>query len=423
MMTESVRELFEGELGRALLHLYDPAFLRRSPLLHAFCLEQREDPVLALRQLLNEAIEALKPGDGVPPLSGAWRIYRILFYRYTEQFTQREVASDLGLSVRQLRREEKTAIAVLGDYLCAHCQQSRDVDPFDVLSQIGDSGTQPNTITPSQEQELDWIEKTIPHQQVDAWGMIESALGTVRPLLGASGVLVEHSLPDDPVPLLVNPTALRQALLHILTTAARCVPRGRIEFVVEVSAPTALCRITIAALGLDGSAVTSADDEALAMMRRLVEVSGASLAVADSQAPHESFRVALRIPLAERVPVLFIEDNADTMQLFERYLADSRYRFIGVSDPQDALELRSYPSPHVIVLDVMMPGVDGWELLARLGEHPKTRGVPVVVCTILPQETMALALGAAAFLRKPISRRDLFAVLDHLLEQPETGSH
>lgn len=423
MAIDPVRESFESELGRALLHLYDPAFLRRSPLLHAFSLNEREDPVLALRQLLNEAIEALKPDDDVPQQAGAWRIYRILFYRYTEQFTQREVASDLGLSVRQLRREEKSAIAVLGDYLCAHCQQSRDVDPLDLLSRVDDDGAQPNAITPSQEQELDWVERTIPHQQVDARAMIESALDTVRPLLGASGVSVDHSLPDDPVPLLANPTALRQALLHILTTAARRVPGGRITVEVEDPAPKALCRLSVAARGLRGSEITPVGAEALAMVRRLLDVSGASLEIAEGVTAHEPFRVTLRIPLAERVPVLVIEDNADTMQLLKRYLADSRYRFIGISDPQDALDLRSYPSPRVIVLDVMMPDVDGWELLARLGEHPKTRGVPVVVCTILPQETMALALGAAAFLRKPISRRDLLAVLDHLLEQPERVSH
>ena len=72
------------------------------------------------------------------------------------------------------------------------------------------------------------------------------------------------------------------------------------------------------------------------------------------------------------------------------------------------------------MLDVMLPGIDGWELLGRLREHPRTRNVPVVISTILPQEQLALALGAAAFLRKPINRETLLSSLDRLLIRPET---
>jgi len=421
MAADPAREFFEAELGKALFHLYDPAYLRHSPLLRAFGLEQSDDPVLELRHLLSEAIDALRPDEGVPHQSGAWRIYRILFYRYTEQFTQREVASDLGLSVRQLRREEKSAIAVLADRLSAQCQ-SLDIGLLGLVDQIQNDGPQLSPITPSQQQELDWIEKTIPRQQVDALGMIESALDTVHPLLAARDMTVDLCLPPDPVPLLANPAALRQALLHILTTAADRVPHGRIAVVVEDSSPRALCWLRITAQGASGSTIRPPDNEALAMMRKLVEVSGASLEVSEGMDAHELFGVSLRVPLAEHVPVLVIEDNADTMQLLKRYLAYSRYRFIGISDPESALDLKNYPCPRIIVLDVMMPGIDGWELLVRLRQHPKTRDVPVVVCTILPQETLALALGAAAFLRKPISRRDLLAVLDHQLELMETES-
>ena len=69
-------------------------------------------------------------------------------------------------------------------------------------------------------------------------------------------------------------------------------------------------------------------------------------------------------------------------------------------------------APQVIVVDVMLPGIEGWELLGRLRTHPKTRDVPIIVCTILPQEQLALSLGAAEFLRKPINREALLSALD-----------
>jgi CheY-like chemotaxis protein len=115
--------------------------------------------------------------------------------------------------------------------------------------------------------------------------------------------------------------------------------------------------------------------------------------------------------------VLVVDDNADTLQLLQRYLSNSRYRFNGTSDPQQALQLAEELAPKAILLDVMLPDVDGWELLGRLNEYPETSDVPVVVCTILPQEQLALSLGAAAFIPKPVSRSELLATLDRLLGQ------
>jgi CheY-like chemotaxis protein len=60
----------------------------------------------------------------------------------------------------------------------------------------------------------------------------------------------------------------------------------------------------------------------------------------------------------------------------------------------------------------MMPGLDGFEALGRLKQHPNIGHVPVVVCTILDQEALARSLGADAFLKKPITRHDFLIALD-----------
>jgi CheY-like chemotaxis protein len=65
----------------------------------------------------------------------------------------------------------------------------------------------------------------------------------------------------------------------------------------------------------------------------------------------------------------------------------------------------------------MLPGIDGWELLGRLREHPQIGTAPIIVCTILPQEEFALTLGAAEFLRKPVSREALLSALDQALKK------
>ena len=73
-------------------------------------------------------------------------------------------------------------------------------------------------------------------------------------------------------------------------------------------------------------------------------------------------------------------------------------------------------------MDVMLPHIDGWDLLGRLREHPQTHGIPIVVCSILAEEQLALDLGAAAFIRKPVSREGLLATLDRCGRPSATGS-
>ena len=118
----------------------------------------------------------------------------------------------------------------------------------------------------------------------------------------------------------------------------------------------------------------------------------------------------------EQATVLVIDDNADALQLFQRYLSGSRYRFTGAQDAHRGLALAEELVPQVIVLDVMLSKEDGWTLLGQLREHPRTRGIPVIVCTILSQEQLALALGAADFMRKPVSRTELLSALDRQLD-------
>jgi len=73
-------------------------------------------------------------------------------------------------------------------------------------------------------------------------------------------------------------------------------------------------------------------------------------------------------------------------------------------------------------VDVMMPGVDGWELLGRLRQHPLTGHIPIVVCTVLTQEELALSLGASDFLPKPVARQAFLEALDRQLLTAATGS-
>src|SRR6266545_6105298 len=108
---------FISALRSALHYLYDPDQLRRNPLIEFFGVAGRVDATSALQKLLLDAIEALKPGNDEPPQSHAWRLYDLLFFRYVRGYERLEVANQLGISDRQLTREQKTAIETLAQHL------------------------------------------------------------------------------------------------------------------------------------------------------------------------------------------------------------------------------------------------------------------------------------------------------------------
>jgi CheY-like chemotaxis protein len=408
------RKAFEHALQQALLNLYNPAKLHQNPLSGLLAPENQRLSSASLGRLLLDAIAALKPPPEVPISAFAWRLHQVLTYRFVEQTSQKEVAADLALSVRQLRRQEQSALQVLADYLWTRCRVDRKKQPAEAAPGFSADRTE-------RERELSWVRESFPRETAGLTDVIEGVLKTIGPLLASAGTRIERAgFQEGTFPPVASQTdALRQALLSLLTAVAHAVPGGRIEMTLEADPQTASIRIH--AVPGSGAAFQSAAEvaEKIEMARDLVRLTGGILAVLPRWTPGKSLTATLTLPLAERVVILVIDDNLDTLQLTRRYLEGTRYRFVGVRDPEQALAQAEALSPELIILDVMLPGIDGWEILGRLRENPFSRSIPVIVSTILPQEELAMTLGAAAFLRKPVSRETVLAALDRLLMEGE----
>lgn len=141
-----------------------------------------------------------------------------------------------------------------------------------------------------------------------------------------------------------------------------------------------------------------------------------------ASAEGDPLAVRVAAPAYQGAVVLAVDDNEDTLRLLDRYLYGTRYRLVPETDPQRAQEAAESLRPAVVILDVMMPQVDGWRVLGRLRSHPATGHIPVVVCTILAEEELALTLGAAACLRKPVTQKSLLDALDLALAHEERES-
>jgi CheY-like chemotaxis protein len=411
-----------------VLHaLYDPSVLRSSSLVELFDLQQRSNTVSALQHTLTDAIEALRPNERTPGESRTWRVYQILRRRYTEQVPQRRVAADLGLSVRQLQREEKAARELLADYLWSlHGLEAKVLH----LARSDEAREQADAQAPTRAQELASLKDAVSPQMADIAEVVTGVQRTVHPLLQAARVSAEWVVQEDLPPMPLHVPIVRQALLNIVTTAARHVSGGEVHVEVQVLSQQICIKVRAVVACAAYSLETLTCGESLQMAHQLLQLCRGSLEVASGQGtqaqPDQTGREVLvarmTLPIEQQVTVLVIDDNADVLRLFQRYLSGTRYRLVSAQDVQRARTLVEEWSPEIIVIDIMMPDVDGWTLLGQLREHPRTSNTPIIVCTILPQEDLAFTLGAVEFIRKPVRREELLSALDRQLERSAKGS-
>lgn len=100
--------------------------------------------------------------------------------------------------------------------------------------------------------------------------------------------------------------------------------------------------------------------------------------------------------------VLLVEDNEDVREMMSVALQLSGISVLAAANGREALDLLdASPAPCLVLLDLMMPVMDGWELRAALNAHPEYAEIPVVVVSAMTEDTAA-KLGAAAYLPKPV---------------------
>jgi len=105
--------------------------------------------------------------------------------------------------------------------------------------------------------------------------------------------------------------------------------------------------------------------------------------------------------------VLIIDDNHESRELMARLLRREGFTVVEATNDQTGLRLAREMLPDVIVLDVFIPKTDGWSLLQALKQDATTVDIPVILCAVATERDLALALGAAEFIRKPVEYEEL----------------
>lgn len=377
-------EAFVEQIKQVLEHLYDFAFLQQHPLARRYDGATDGSAKTAGRQLRYElinAIESLKPLADSNFRAPDARLYNILHLIYVENLTMQETAAELGLSERQayrdLKRGQESIAAIVWDK-----HESTSLPP-----------------TPEFSLQTEMERLRVRYVPMDIAATFRQAQSAVTRLAQQQGIEIIVSSDADSLPLSTDPALAHQTLVSLLSYAIQQAQPGTLHATFEQQ-PDALI-LTLAYPAKPNTApVAESAFSTLAGRLRWQVYSTDQL-------------IELRMTSGSTA-ILVIDDNEGWVSLIERFLEGMDCVVASISATQASLEHISDLMPAVIILDVMMPDRDGWEILQRLRAQPATAHIPVIVCTVFNDAQLAYSLGASAFLPKPTDRDRLLQTLHEL---------
>jgi len=288
---------------------------------------------------------------------------------------------------------------------------------------------------------------TLEHETFDLGAALAESVEGLRPLVDRKQL--EVALDVEPGSIVADRGRLRQIVYNLLSNAIKFTPGGgRICVEARWHADDAHIAVVDTGVGIapqdldrifeefrqvgDLKAREAGTGLGLALSRRLAEAHGGALratsepgagsrfelSLPGSRAPHEQ-PAAGQTPAVEPVAaigsaaatVLVIEDDPGAVRLLRTYLETEGYDVVVAPTGEAGIAAARASTPAAVILDVLLPGIDGWEVLRRLKADAALRDVPVVVVTVVDERNVAMSLGAVDYFLKPVRPEALLSRL------------
>lgn len=390
---------FENGLQRTLNHYYDPLFQPEGQILEILGIPSSQD-IEALRQALRSHINEMKPAEETPSSAYTHRFYEILHSRYLESISQEETALHLNMTSRNLRRNQQLAVRLLAQRIWNTYQASQDT-----LSTQSAPAVSGEDLDYPILKELEVLLRNSPGSVSEVVDCLTRVQMIANAMLQPRQIVLEPGGLLSPITISVHPSILDQILLSTIEQLEPDIPGGRIRFkAVEQEGWAEI--ILQAEKFSEGASFTVSKP-----ITRILELIGGLQTI---QQNGDQISIAYRFPLAATIPVLLVDDNPDFYYLFKRFAQHTRYIIHGIHEGAQLRSIMAEIKPNIVLLDVLLPDMDGWQLLIDL--HKTDWGYPVfvVVCSAVGQKDLAYSLGASAYLPKPVTREQFLNTLDGL---------
>jgi len=283
--------------------------------------------------------------------------------------------------------------------------------------------------------------------EVNMSDVINSVLATVTGLIKDKPVTIVKNIAPDMPTVRADAIRIRQVLINLFSNASKFTDEGTITVDASVRSgendrPEIVVSVTDTGPGIATEdqaklfqAFSQVDDSptrktggtglGLSISQNLIQMHGGQIGVSSVVGSGSTFYFTLPVYRGAQSSdepqsnmggktILAIDDDPQVIRLYERYLQPQGYQVIAVTEPGKAKERAIQLKPFAITLDIMMPGIDGWQVLNELKSSPETRHIPVVICSIIEDHEKGFSLGAAGYLAKPILEEDLLNALEGL---------
>jgi signal transduction histidine kinase/CheY-like chemotaxis protein/HAMP domain-containing protein len=282
-------------------------------------------------------------------------------------------------------------------------------------------------------------------EPIDIDALVKEVVSIVRPLADKSGNVIDVICPANIGSFRSDQTKVKQCLLNLLSNASKFTSKGKLTLAVAREG-TSQIRFAVSDTGVGMTqeqlsrlfqAFSQADASTtkrfggtglgLAITKHFCTMLGGDVTVESTTGKGSTFNIRLpdqgAAPAAEEAPatvlaaadgratVLVVDDDPSVRGLLTRTLENEGYRVIPAGNGVEALALAREHKPQAITLDVLMPQMDGWGTLKALKADTALRDIPVIMVTVLNERGMAIPLGAADFVTKPVDRQRLMAIL------------
>ena len=285
--------------------------------------------------------------------------------------------------------------------------------------------------------------------------LIRGVMSTAVGLTKDKEIELIQELPDDLPPVWADPFRLRQVLLNLISNAAKFTNRGSILVQAAYDQQAVFIQVIDTGKGISESdtkklfhAFSQVDASStrkvggtglgLAISAQLVELQGGRIWVESELDRGSTFSVAMprvnehgdgpvailspdhapTVPLEARPPVptkqiLCIDDEHGVINLYQRYLNRDGFRVIGATSAREGLKRAVALADELVAItvDLVMPDMDGWQLVHQLRQDPRTKGLPIIVCSIRHDQAQARRYAIEHYLVKPILQEDLLAAV------------
>jgi CheY-like chemotaxis protein len=384
-------DAFEQQVQDCLTHLYDSAQLSQNDLVKRLIpnisgIERAQE----FRRRIIDLVTSLAADSSLEMHSRQGRVYSILQLRYIEEQPHERVSNQLSLSERQYFREHRRAVQTMAALLWEQVNEG-----IGAAISVHSESQRVYTQTDSSHVDLD-----------DLFG---KAVELTHDMAAARNLSVLLNMPDRITAHNLNYPALRQLVVWLIfRLIIHSASGGELTIGSELSGSDLLVNLT-----LRGS-ITETD-----LLRSTLDEHETAVELREALQAHLSYRVepdgiALTIVVpTKQDTILIIDDNPDAISLMQRHLGDV-YQTVTTRQPSEGIRLARELQPMVIILDIMLPNTDGWEVLINLKKHPATTTIPVLVCSVLKTPDLAYSLGADGYLKKPPNPHELHEAIAQL---------